>query len=150
MTNTALKEDEEIEASRAPLLDHLAELRNRLMTSLAVVVVGVIIAFIFVDHIFLFLAQPFQTAMAHTNPEHASEGIQHTFQVGRVLFLGNDVNQTRRPSRDRLELWKVDIAPNGALQLIGEDYGSFTLAMGVLSDEAHPEEPYGIIERIRQ
>lgn len=70
--------------------------------------------------------------------------------TGRVLFLGNDVNQTRRPSRDRLELWKVDIAPNGALQLIGEDYGSFTLAMGVLSDEAHPDSPYGILERVRQ
>lgn len=76
MTNTALKEDDEIEASRAPLLDHLAELRNRLVTSLVWTVIGVIICFIFVDPIFLFLAQPFQTAMAHTNPEHASEGIQ--------------------------------------------------------------------------
>ncbi len=76
MSNAALKEDDEIEASRAPLLDHLAELRNRLMTSLVVIVVGVIIAFVFVDPIFLFLAQPFQTAMAHAHPDRAGEAIQ--------------------------------------------------------------------------
>lgn len=74
---TAVKGDEdEIEASRAPLLDHLAELRNRLSASLAAVVVGVIVCFIFVDPLFMFLVQPFQTAMAHAHPERAGEAIQ--------------------------------------------------------------------------
>lgn len=76
MSDAAKADDDEIEASRAPLLDHLAELRNRLMTSLAFIVLGVIICFIFVDPIFLFLAEPFQTAMRHVNPEHADEGIE--------------------------------------------------------------------------
>jgi sec-independent protein translocase protein TatC len=76
VSNAALKDDEEVEASRAPLLDHLAELRNRLMTSLVVIVIGVIVCFIFVDPIFLFLAQPFQAAMAHAHPERAAEGVQ--------------------------------------------------------------------------
>lgn len=71
-----LTEEEEIEASRAPLLDHLAELRNRLVTSIAAVVVGFIGCFIFVDPIFMFLAQPFQTAMAVAHPERAGEAIQ--------------------------------------------------------------------------
>jgi sec-independent protein translocase protein TatC len=73
VSNTALKEDEEIEASRAPLLDHLAELRNRLMTSLVVVVIGVIISFIFANQIFLFLVQPFQTAMAIEQAENGQQ-----------------------------------------------------------------------------
>lgn len=71
-----LAEEDEIEASRAPLLDHLVELRNRLMTSLVVLVAGVIVSFLFVDPIFMFLAQPFQTAMAHAHPERAGEAIQ--------------------------------------------------------------------------
>lgn len=71
-----LSDDEEIEASRAPLLDHLAELRNRLVTSMGAIVIGFIICFIFVDPIFMFMAQPFQTAMAHAHPERAGEPIQ--------------------------------------------------------------------------
>lgn len=73
MTNTAFKEDEEIEASRAPLLDHLAELRNRLMTSLVVIVIGVIISFAFANQIFLFLVQPFQTALAIEQAENGQQ-----------------------------------------------------------------------------
>jgi sec-independent protein translocase protein TatC len=69
-------DDTAIEASRAPLLDHLVELRSRLMTSLTAFVVGVIVSFLFVDPIFMFLAQPFQTAMAHAHPERAGEAIQ--------------------------------------------------------------------------
>ncbi len=70
-----LHDDEEIEASRAPLLDHLAELRDRLLWSLGAVVVGLIACFIFVDPLFMFLAQPFQTAMAHAHPERAGESV---------------------------------------------------------------------------
>ena len=71
-----LNDDEEIEASRAPLLDHLAELRNRLMTSLTFIVIGVVICFLFVDPLFLFLAQPFQTALDHAHPDQAGQTIE--------------------------------------------------------------------------
>jgi sec-independent protein translocase protein TatC len=73
---TRLSDEEEIEASRAPLLDHLVELRNRLTMSLAFLAVGVVVSFIFVDPIFRFLAEPFQTAMAVAHPERAGEAIQ--------------------------------------------------------------------------
>jgi sec-independent protein translocase protein TatC len=74
---TAVKSDEdEIEASRAPLLDHLVELRNRLSTSLAAVAVGVIVCFVFVNPVFMFLAKPFQTAMAEMPGGHAGEAIE--------------------------------------------------------------------------
>ncbi len=76
MSDAAKIDDDEIEASRAPLLDHLLELRNRVMTSLMALVAGVIICFFFVDPIFMFLAQPFQAAMAHAHPERAGEAIQ--------------------------------------------------------------------------
>lgn len=69
-------DDDEIEASRAPLMDHLLELRNRLVTSLMAVVIGFIVCFIFVDPLFMFLAHPFQTAMAHAHPERAGEAVQ--------------------------------------------------------------------------
>lgn len=71
-----LSDDEEIEASRAPLLDHLAELRNRLVAAIAAVVIGFIICFIFVDPLFMFLAKPFQTAMAVAHPERAGQAIE--------------------------------------------------------------------------
>lgn len=73
---TSATEDDDIEASRAPLLDHLGELRDRLVRSIAAVVIGFIVCFIFVDPLFMFLAQPFQTAMAVAHPERAGEAIQ--------------------------------------------------------------------------
>jgi sec-independent protein translocase protein TatC len=71
-----LDDDDEIEASRAPLLDHLAELRNRLVSAIAAVVIGFIVCFIFVDPIFMFMVQPFKTAMGVAHPERAGDAIQ--------------------------------------------------------------------------
>lgn len=70
------KNEDEIESSRAPLLDHLSELRSRLVTSSVAIVVGFIVCFIFVNPLFMFLAQPFQTAMARANPESVGETIE--------------------------------------------------------------------------
>jgi len=69
-------DDDEIEASRAPLLDHLAELRDRLVRSVIAITLGFIVCFIFADPLFMFLAHPFQTAMAHVFPERAGEAIE--------------------------------------------------------------------------
>ena len=54
--------DEEMEASRAPLLDHLIELRSRLIWALLAVVAGAIVCFIFVVPIYDLLVQPFLAA----------------------------------------------------------------------------------------
>jgi len=51
-------DDAEIEASKAPLLDHLIELRNRLLKCVLAFVVCFGIAFFFADRIFDFLVQP--------------------------------------------------------------------------------------------
>jgi hypothetical protein len=69
-------------------------------------------------------------------------------QLARLVYMADDANSKSKVSKDRLEIWKVDVAPNGELNLIGTDYGSFQLSMPVLDDGAnHPDEPYGHLER---
>ena len=48
----------DIDASKAPLLDHLIELRSRLLKCLVAFVICFGIAFAFADQIFDFLVQP--------------------------------------------------------------------------------------------
>ncbi|MBV7257469.1 twin-arginine translocase subunit TatC [Pacificimonas sp. WHA3] len=52
----------EVDASKAPLLDHLIELRTRLLWSLAALMAAFFIAFYFSDQLLAFLAQPLLTA----------------------------------------------------------------------------------------
>lgn len=73
---SSVSDDDDIESSRAPLMDHLIELRDRLMRVLLCVIVGVIICFFFADQLFLFLVQPFQTAMAAVDPQAAGQSIE--------------------------------------------------------------------------
>ena len=51
--------DDEVEASRAPLLEHLTELRSRLIKSLIALSVASIVCFFFAEHIYDFLLAPF-------------------------------------------------------------------------------------------
>ena len=55
---------DEIEDSSAPLIEHLAELRTRLIRSLLAFVVGMIICFAFWNPAFDFLTQPLCSALA--------------------------------------------------------------------------------------
>jgi sec-independent protein translocase protein TatC len=57
----SLPDDEiEIEASRAPLLEHLVELRQRLITCAIALVLGFLLCFAFSKQIYIFLLQPFE------------------------------------------------------------------------------------------
>ena len=56
------RDENEIEASRAPLMDHLIELRGRLVICVIAFVVGFIGCFIFADPIYVFLVKPFAVA----------------------------------------------------------------------------------------
>lgn len=49
---------EELEESRAPLLDHLLELRRRLLYCIAAIVLAFVVAWYFAEDIFAFLVQP--------------------------------------------------------------------------------------------
>jgi len=71
--------------------------------------------------------------------------------VCHLLYLADDANQDGDASRDRLEIWKVSLAPEGSLNFISDDYGNFQLSMGVLSDAVnHPDDPFGTLDRIRE
>ncbi|WP_309605229.1 twin-arginine translocase subunit TatC [Phenylobacterium sp.] len=54
--------DDEIEASRAPLLDHLVELRKRLIICVIALFIGFIVCFVFSTQIFTLLLHPFNVA----------------------------------------------------------------------------------------
>jgi sec-independent protein translocase protein TatC len=57
---------DEVEASRAPLLDHLAELRKRVLTAAAAVLAAFLVCFYFASPIYNVLLVPYQQAVTHT------------------------------------------------------------------------------------
>ncbi|PZQ99284.1 MAG: twin-arginine translocase subunit TatC [Cereibacter sphaeroides] len=60
---------DDIDDSAAPLIEHLKELRNRIMISLAAFVVGICIAFTVWNPIFNFMTKPICDALANRNQE---------------------------------------------------------------------------------
>lgn len=65
--------EDEIEASRAPLMDHLIELRSRLMWALGAIVVCGIVAFVFSQDVLAFILGPFQVAEKEAALKMAAE-----------------------------------------------------------------------------
>lgn len=71
-----IEDESEIEASRAPLLDHLIELRQRLIICVAALAVGFGVCFLFSKQIYLFLLHPYEVAaglMAAQKAGHIKE-----------------------------------------------------------------------------
>lgn len=58
------RDESEIEASRAPLMDHLIELRGRLISCVIAFVLAFLLCFVFAEQIQVFLIKPFQAAAA--------------------------------------------------------------------------------------
>lgn len=70
--------------------------------------------------------------------------------ICHLLYIADDANQDADGARDRLEIWRVSVAPEGELNVISDEFGSFQLSMGVLSDAAnHPNDPFGTLDRVR-
>lgn len=67
-------DDDEVDASKAPLLEHLIELRARLVKSLAALVVGAVVCIPFLPHILAFLLSPFRSAVAKYNIAQIAKG----------------------------------------------------------------------------
>ena len=63
-------DEAEIEASKAPLLDHLIELRKRLVYSLLAFFIAFGICFFFARDIFAFLSQPLARAFGNDQSRH--------------------------------------------------------------------------------
>lgn len=74
------EEEAEIEASKAPLLSHLVELRKRIIYSLLALAVGFVICFAFSKEIYAFLTEPMARAMAgHPNHRMIYTAVYETF-----------------------------------------------------------------------
>ena len=72
-------EPDELEDSRAPLLDHLIELRRRLLLSLAALLVAFVVCLVFAEPIFGFLVRPPDLAQHGLRPldEGLANGREH-------------------------------------------------------------------------
>jgi sec-independent protein translocase protein TatC len=56
-------EEAAIESTRAPLLEHLAELRDRLIWAIGAIVIGFAVCFVFAEQIYAFLLRPYEQAV---------------------------------------------------------------------------------------
>ena len=75
-------DDAEIEASRAPLLDHLVELRSRLIVCVLAMAVGFAICFGFSKQIYMFLLHPFAIAAQLLAAEQAGIALPNSCRNG--------------------------------------------------------------------
>ncbi|WP_374515012.1 twin-arginine translocase subunit TatC [Brevundimonas sp.] len=78
-------DEAEIEASRAPLMDHLIELRSRLLVCVVAFILGFILCFSFSEPIYIFLVKPFAAAAAF---HQAAGGGGHASVSPLDLILG--------------------------------------------------------------
>lgn len=67
---------DEVEMSKAPLLEHLKELRSRLIKCLLALIIGCIAVIPFLEHILMFLIAPFKKAVSQINMERAQKGLE--------------------------------------------------------------------------
>jgi len=71
----AIEHEDEVSASEAPLLDHLLELRSRLIKMCLALAVGCIICAPFLRQIIAFLMRPFEVALIRYNVGLVAKGM---------------------------------------------------------------------------
>ena len=85
-------DEDEIEASRAPLMDHLIELRKRLMWAMLAILVAFIVCFFFAKHIYNVLVFPYEWASGPDRDDqahlHGAAGIPDHPDQARLLRRG--------------------------------------------------------------
>ncbi|WP_409433751.1 twin-arginine translocase subunit TatC [Litorimonas sp. RW-G-Af-16] len=74
MTEMPRLESDEVEASKAPLMEHLLELRSRLIKCVLAVILGCLICIPFLDEIISLLMWPFQVAIERYNADMVAVG----------------------------------------------------------------------------
>ena len=85
------KKQDEIESSNAPLIEHLTELRSRLILSVVAFIICMVCVFPFSKYIFNFLAMPITELLAVQNEANdlIFTGLQQGFMVNvKISFFG--------------------------------------------------------------
>jgi sec-independent protein translocase protein TatC len=82
--------DDEIDSSRAPLIEHLIELRSRLIKALVAFVVMFFACFGFAKYIYNFLVWPYVNAVGSPEKAHLvyTHGLEYLFTQIQVAFFG--------------------------------------------------------------
>lgn len=92
-------DEDEIEASRAPLLDHLVELRRRLIICAAALALGAVISFVYSEAILAFLVKPFLIAQELKKAgggKHSLLDVKAAWELISALFLPTPQNATAK------------------------------------------------------
>ena len=86
--DNGLKEDN-VEATTAPLIEHLTELRTRLMKAAVCFIIGMIMCFFVASEIFNFLAEPIVSILKSNGqePDLIFTGLQQGFMVNIQISL---------------------------------------------------------------
>jgi sec-independent protein translocase protein TatC len=100
--STSYDEDSEIEASRAPLLEHLVELRSRLIICTVALIAAFILCFTFSAQIYLYLLHPFEVAGQLLASQKASGGKHGPFDLLLALMNLKEVPVTEGGQNLRL------------------------------------------------
>ena len=79
------RDEAHIEASRAPLMEHLVELRQRLIVCVVALIIGFGVCFAFAKQIYLFLLHPFEVAAGLLAAQNAAGGKHGYFDLLLVL-----------------------------------------------------------------
>ena len=121
-------DEAEIEASRAPLMDHLIELRKRLVICVVVFVVAFFVCFYFAGQIQLFLVQPYKAAAA----VQAVHGNSHSGVI-QLLMVNAGLEPLPPEGRKAVEL--ISTAPLEQLftKMKIAGFGAVCLAFPVLA-----------------
>lgn len=139
-------DEAEIEASRAPLLDHLIELRKRLIICVAAVFVGFVVCFGFATPIYQFLLHPFEMAARLFAAQRAG----HTSGPFDLLFVVMGVKSLPQLGGENLQL--VFTAPLEffftKLKLAG--FGAIVLSFPVLAWQVYAFVAPGLYKRERK
>ncbi len=153
MSDDIHADDAEIEASRAPLLDHLIELRKRLIISVAAVVVGFFVCFYFATDLYALLLHPYRVAAELlTVRSEAHEGFMGSLVGAKTLFLTLLGLEEVPPGADVQKLTLVFTAPLEffftKLKLAG--FGAIVLAFPVLAWQTYAFVAPGLYKRERR
>src|SRR5215212_7390590 len=83
-------EDDEVEASRAPLIDHLIELRSRLIRALVAFVAMFFVCFVVAKPIYNILVWPYVSAVGSPDKAHLvyTHGLEFLFTQIQVAVFG--------------------------------------------------------------
>lgn len=84
-----MSQSDELEDSSAPLIEHLIELRQRLMYSIIAIVVFFLVCFYFADELFNILVIPYQWGAGTTDVKFIYTALQEKFFVDiKIAFFG--------------------------------------------------------------